>query len=138
MKTFQQQLAETAYQDVTAVKGKDEAYRKKYATMAHKLPILIHTAGLAQAVAFVQARGSDAQTELLDQVSRAIDLSSIKNGDDMARESRNAPLATYMLLTRRAMAALLWYKRFVESILKIALSDIEDEDRESESPEETS
>lgn len=127
MQTFQQHLAETAYTDVLKVKGEPEAYRKKYATMAHKLPMLIHTAGLAQAIVFVQARGHSAQTDLLDQVAGAIRIPDISNGSDFAQRSREASLSDYMLLTRRTLDALLWYKRFVESILKLLPGDGDDD-----------
>lgn len=122
MQTRQQRLAKQAYTHVSEV---TEAEKQKYGTMAHKLPILIRTAGLAQALAFVQARGSQAQHKLLDHLAEAIEM-DIQNGSALAEQSREAPLAQYILLTQRVMAALVWYKRFVESLLKVEQRDADD------------
>lgn len=123
MATLQQKLAKQAYKDVTAVDGKDAAYKKKYGTMALKLPILIRTSGLAQALAFVQARGNEAQQLLLDHLAQALGLA---DGDQLAARSREEELEAYIYLTDRVMAALVWYKRFAESILKVTPVDASD------------
>lgn len=108
---------------------KDKATRKKYGGMAHKLPILIHDAGLAQAVAFVQSRDNQPQQQLLDDLARTVGLA---DGAALADRSRTAPLAGYMLLTRRALAALVWYKRFAESVLDVSQADAADDDDRGE------
>lgn len=123
MTTRQQQMALSAYDRVTAVEGQRPDYRQKYGTMAHKLPLLIHTAGLAQALAFVESRNEDAHTQLLQHLAETIDHAGIHHGRELAARSRAAELDEYMLLTRRVLAALVWYKRFVESILKIEQPD---------------
>jgi CRISPR-associated protein Cmr5 len=84
--------------------------------MAHKLPVLIRTAGLAQALAFVQARGKNAHKKLLDDLATVI---SAQNGETLATTSRTAPLPDYMRLTQHALAALLWFKRFAQSVLEV-------------------
>jgi len=38
--------------------------------------------------------------------------------------SREVGITAYMSLTRQVMAALLWYKRFAQSILDIKASDV--------------
>lgn len=146
--TLQQRMAITGYEKVEAFRnqhpsdsGIDEAARKKYGTMAHKLPILIHTAGLTQALAFVQSRGSGEQRLLLDHVAVALQLPGITTGDQLATRSREAELPEYMLLTRRTLAALVWYKRFAESVLKVGQGDQDEDDgpvatSEAESPVE--
>lgn len=127
MTTRQQQMALSAYDRVTAVEGQRPDYRQKYGTMAHKLPLLIHTAGLAQALAFVESRDKDPHmqphTQLLQHLAETVDHAGIHHGRDLAARSRAAELDEYMLLTRRVLAALVWYKRFVESILKIEQPD---------------
>ena len=85
----------------------------KYGSMAHRLPILIRTAGLAQAVGFVESRGDDSQKLLLQHVSRVVSV------DNLGEASRKANLQEYMRLTRDVMAALVWYKRFAESVLGV-------------------
>ncbi|WP_420632379.1 type III-B CRISPR module-associated protein Cmr5 [Candidatus Leptofilum sp.] len=120
MQTIQQQLAKQAHTHIQTITQTD---RQKYATMAHKLPILIRSAGLIQALGFVQARGSHPQTLLLDHVALAIQVGGITDGDSLVNESRNAPLEQYIFLTKRVMMALLWYKRFVESEFGISARD---------------
>jgi len=55
MQTLDQQYSASAYEQVLSIK-KEKDY-KKYGAMAHKLPVLIHTAGLVQALEFVNSRG---------------------------------------------------------------------------------
>ncbi|MDQ3012023.1 MAG: type III-B CRISPR module-associated protein Cmr5 [Acidobacteriota bacterium] len=113
------------------------------------MPVLIRTAGLAQALAFVDARGSEAHKLLLAHLAQLVFMtapSELKEKLMSARDeraklecyrefllerSRAAELEEYRTLTQRAMAALLWYKRFAQSVLEIKLSDTQ---RELDSP----
>lgn len=127
MPTLQQRMATTAYERVMTIAPQGEREKKRYGTMAHKLPILIHTAGLAQALAFVEARQVPQQLTLLDHLATTVALPGINNRQELTRRSREAELADYMLLTRRTLQALLWYKRFAESILNVKARDEADE-----------
>jgi CRISPR-associated protein Cmr5 len=115
MQTLDQQYSATAYKQVLAIK-EDNEY-KKYGAMAHKLPILIHTAGLVQALEFVHSRGKPVQKRLLDHL--AIAVIGQGNADTLLQTVRDASLSGYMRLTRQILAALLWYKRFAQSILDV-------------------
>ncbi len=117
MQTRDQILATAAFQRVEAIlNGKPPEYRKKYGSMAHTLPVLIRTAGLAQALAFVEARGDEAQRQLMDDLARTL---TFTDGNALANQSRKAPLREYMILSQRAIAALLWFKRFAQSVLNV-------------------
>jgi CRISPR-associated protein Cmr5 len=99
--------------------------RKKYGSMAHKLPVLVHTAGLAQAIAFVSSRGDKAHEALLTDLAATVGYK-----DDVKRfmnDSRNLAFYEYMRLSQKVMAALLWYKRFAESVLEVQPGDEADE-----------
>lgn len=140
MQTLSQTYAMDAYQRVqqvcekhpdTTEKGKK--YQKKYGTMAHKLPILIHTAGLVQALAFVMAKssGTPAWRQYLEDV--AFTANEKSNAKQLLEKSQQAGLNEYILLTRQVSQAALWYKRFAESILKIEASEqLDEEDEEDE------
>ncbi|MGB4459886.1 MAG: type III-B CRISPR module-associated protein Cmr5 [Bacillota bacterium] len=66
MQTRDQKYAVEVFKQVSELADSPEvAKRRKYGSMAHRLPILIRTAGLAQAVSFVESRGDDAQKLLL-------------------------------------------------------------------------
>jgi len=119
MQTRDQKLAAAVYERVAYFKedpDKKDSYRTAYGSMAHKLPVLIRTAGLAQALAFVQARGKDAHKDLLNDLAHVI---NAEDGEKLATRSRTAPLPDYMRLTQHALAALLWFKRFAQSVLEV-------------------
>ncbi len=116
MLTRDQYYATTVYAQVESVAGASDAFRKKYGGLAHKLPVLIRTAGLAQALAFVNARGEDAGKRLLQHLAEALDLA---NQDTLLKRAREDDLNKYIYLTQQALAALLWYKRFAQSVLDV-------------------
>lgn len=128
MQTRKQEYASSAFEQVSALKKtsetqKDpEAYRKSYGSMAHKLPVLIRTAGLAQALEFVQSRGKDEHKKLLGHLEQTV-LPNRASGETLLDRSRKAHLGEYMRLSRNCLSALLWYKRFAESVLGVKLGD---------------
>lgn len=116
MQTREQEYAIKVYDQVSkAVKSPE--YRDQYGSMAHQLPVLVRSAGLAQALAFVAARGKQAHKDLLNDLAQVL---GYENGTTLAEASRRADLMTYMLLTERVLAALVWYKRFAQSVLDVA------------------
>jgi CRISPR-associated protein Cmr5 len=118
MKTLQQHMAVSALDRVKAFKGNATAEAQdKYSTMARKLPVLILSAGLVEALAFVESRGDNAQTRLLDDVAHTVNWPGATSAETLAERSRTAELGEYMLLTRRVIDALTWYKRYAESVL---------------------
>ncbi len=126
MQTRDQQYAIAAHKHVTWIKENvnDEKQRKSYGAMSHKLPILIRTTGLAQALVFVEARGNDQHKKLLADLATSINLGSKKELLDLTIA---AQLSQYIYLTQQMLAALLWYKRFAQSILGVDASDSGDE-----------
>jgi CRISPR-associated protein Cmr5 len=116
MRTRSQKNASTAFAQVRAVLDSGEAAKTKYGSMAHKLPVLIRTAGLAQALEFVESRGDESQKLLLDHLAVAVGAGSRA---EYLRRSRDYELGQYIRLTQESLAALLWYKRFVQSVLKV-------------------
>jgi len=119
MKTLEQEFAEQVYNKTVAFgdahpQGNKE--RDQYGGMAHKLPILVRTAGLAEALAFVQSRGKDGHKSLLEDLAQVVTSSGT---DNFMQQSRGAGLQEYMYLTRRTMLALKWFKRFAQSALDV-------------------
>lgn len=113
MKTREQKYASRVY-DIILKKTSlnTQAEKNKYGSIAHKLPILIRRAGLAQALEFVNTR-KDAQQEILG------DLASVIDCPELLDRSREAEIEEYMFLTEQCLAALLWFKRAVQSIWDI-------------------
>ncbi|MHB8597021.1 MAG: type III-B CRISPR module-associated protein Cmr5 [Ktedonobacteraceae bacterium] len=121
MITRDQKFAVDAYEKVSKVAEHKKDERDSYGSMAHKLPILIHTAGLAQALEFVSSRGKPAQTQLIKDIAETIGIKGL-----LPERARAAELREYMYLTEQVMAALLWYKRFAQSVLGVDTSIEED------------
>lgn len=134
LRTRDQRFAAAAYERVAAVgknfvKGSKE--RQYYGSMAHKLPVLIRTAGLAQALAFVhsKATGGDEGTRRTAYQRLLADLAGTVNrgmsDKDLVERSREADFLEYLHLTQQVLAALLWYKRYAESVLGVVAGDEE-------------
>jgi CRISPR-associated protein Cmr5 len=121
MQTRDQKYAVAIAEQVQQVKEDDKATYRKYGVMCHKLPILIHTAGLAQALAFVESRKEPIYKTFLTHLGDTV------GEKDVAIKARTVELNDYMRLTAQIMAALVWYKRFAQSILGVDVSDVDDE-----------
>lgn len=113
MQTRSQKFAVDVFPRVEAQQGADKTHKTQYGGMAYKLPILILSAGLAQALAFADSRGKGGAQVLLQ------DLAQTLQQDDLLKFSRQANLREYRRLTQEALEALLWYKRFAQSVLKV-------------------
>jgi CRISPR-associated protein Cmr5 len=118
MQTRDQKYATIVHDQVSRIENQ-EGY-KQYGAMAHKLPILIRTAGLTQALEFVNTRGKGLQKQLLEDLAITVEQNDTAN---LLKSVRSANLSEYMSLTQHIMAALLWYKRFAQSILKVDASE---------------
>src|SRR5258706_16349783 len=109
--TRDQKYAIAAFGKVSAI---NEEKRNSYGSTAHQLPILIRTSGLAQALAFVEGKKQTGCKQLLEDIQV-----TIGSERPLAEYAREASLREYMLLTRQVLDALLWYKRFSQSVMGI-------------------
>lgn len=123
MQTRDQKYAMDIYNRVKSVKETNpKDFCDSYGSMAHKLPILIRTAGLAQALAFVEARAEGQKSGALKRLMSDLAETLHKSGT-LTEVARTSPLSEYMFLTQQTMAALLWYKRFAQSVLDVQASN---------------
>lgn len=122
MQTRDQKYAATIIDQVSEMNNNTRLAQKQYGAMAHRLPILIRIAGLAQALEFVWSRGRDTQRLLLTHIAKAV-YGEETNVQELLSRSRDAQLGEYMHLTQEVMAALVWYKRFAQSVLKVEVTD---------------
>ena len=124
MQTREQVYATSVFECVERRKNSYASEGKnKYGSMAHKLPVLIRSAGLAQALAFADTR-KDEQKELLKDLSGVL---GYETPNDLVTHVRRAKITEYMLLTEHALAALLWFKRYAQSVLDVT-SDVQPND----------
>lgn len=120
MLTREQQYAVDVFARVEAfgkLHPKGSTACDKYGAMAHKLPVLVRSAGLAQALAFVDARGDEAHKQLLADLAGTVGCADART---LVAQSRTLAFPQYMRLAQKVMAALLWYKRFAQSVLDVA------------------
>lgn len=93
---------------------------KKYGALALNAPTLIRTAGLAQAVAFYEAKNEPHHKRFLQHLEDELrEIQVLPNGDGLRHHAVNCDLTTYMRLTRETLALCQWHKRFSQSVLKV-------------------
>ena len=108
-RTREQRMAEAAFLRVEErTKGSGAT---EYLSFANSFPSLIHSCGLVQAVSFAQAKGKD---DLLKDLAAVLG----KPLDELTVKSRTKPLSPYMLLSREALAAAGWLKRYAQALIK--------------------
>lgn len=114
--TLEQQRAAMAFKDVQEIADQED--RELYGSMAQKLPALIRSAGLCQALHFVKSRKNKEPLQkllrhLAGQLKRVDP--DIKDVDSLCDKARKADLAHYVWLTREALATISWYGRLARS-----------------------
>lgn len=123
------QRAQAAHTHVKAVKSAHpdgDDFARSYGALCHKLPILVHQAGLPAALHFVAARGKPGQRELLKHLAEQVKASGLTRGEafgDLLSAVRLADLAQLQGLTREVQRCLLWYKRCAQVELNVDAAD---------------
>lgn len=97
-------------------RGKSFGKKKEYGSLAHKLPVLILQNGLAQATGFLLAKGEKQRQALLDDLAHLL---GSADGKAFHEKVIKADVTQTMLLTRRALEAAGWLKRYVQGVLKV-------------------
>ncbi len=115
-------VAQAAYQRVSA--REDATFKKEYGALLHKLPGMILQNGLAQATGFLLAKskGTDAHRAVLDdlrQVLQATGVTNTASAELLHQAVIAADLAQTLLLTRRALEASGWLKRYAQGVLRV-------------------
>ncbi|MDQ8975264.1 type III-B CRISPR module-associated protein Cmr5 [Acinetobacter johnsonii] len=114
-----QRYALKAYPKIDFRKGKD--IEAKYRTIALDFPTLVLQGGLAQAVGFLLAKNNPEHQAYLEDLAEVL---NIPTNDQNIRRQRlhhnviYADIAEYQLLTRKALEASAWLKRYTQSLLK--------------------
>lgn len=103
IRTKEQQMAQAAFE---RVQGRSSGF-EEYSSFALAFPALVHSCGLAQALAFAQAKG---RTDYLSDLENVLG-----EGGDLCTRSREAELMEYMRLSRRALMASSWIKRYCQA-----------------------
>lgn len=110
------QRAQLAFNHVSTYSDASDRETQKYGSMVLKLPVLIHTEGLAAALHFVAARSHPHQRIILDHLAVQLELDG---ATALLAQTRAADLARTRWLTREIQRCLGWYKTFVRSELRV-------------------
>jgi CRISPR-associated protein Cmr5 len=132
--TLEQQRAAMAFEHLKKVTAEKD--RKLYGAMALKLPALIRSAGLCQALHFVKSRGKGPLNTLLEhlgkQMARVDD--GITGMDSFCEKARESDLSHYVWLSREALASVSWYGRLARSEWGIVPGEEEVEEGKAKVP----
>jgi CRISPR-associated protein Cmr5 len=109
--TSSQRMAQSAYERTKREQSED------YLSFARSFPALIHTCGLAQAVVFAKAKGQDTYLSNLEAVLRSV--GRISDSNDLDSEARTASASAYVQISRDALKAASWLKRYAEVVSKV-------------------
>jgi CRISPR-associated protein Cmr5 len=114
--TRSQRLAQAAFPRIqNRMRGLREKAFDEYRSFVKKFPALIHTCGLAQAVAFALAKQENDYIEDLAAVLRECGHPEITSAQTLHERARTQPLSGYLRLSRDAINAASWLKRYVEA-----------------------
>jgi CRISPR-associated protein Cmr5 len=115
--TRSQRLAQAAFPRIQSrMQGLREKAFDEYRSFVKKFPALIHTCGLAQAVAFALAKQENDYIEDLAAVLRDSGHPEITSAQTLHERARTQPLSGYLRLSRDAINAAGWLKRYVEAL----------------------
>lgn len=110
---------DTAGDSATTGAQPAQSQRKEYRSFARAFPTLIHVSGLAQATAFASVKSKGMRHEVLKDLDRVMRQDQDRREDwTVCAESRAVGSAEYRLLTREAIAAALWLKRYAEALIE--------------------
>ena len=112
VQTNSQKMAQTAYYRIRARQPGSE-----FVSFAREFPSLVHTCGLAQAIAFAKAKKKHHSEYLEDlaAVLTSIGHSEADSIDNLERATREHAVPAYVRLSRNALQAAGWLKRYVEA-----------------------
>lgn len=116
IQTNTQKMAQAAYASVTHRIQPGKAVRDKYVTFARSFPSLLHSCGLAQAIAFAKAKGHGEYLEDLAVILRAVGHAEAETAASLESASREYPVLAYIRLSRSTLQAAGWMKRYVEDV----------------------
>lgn len=117
VRTTGQKMALEAYKRINDRSSKQKL-SKEFRSFAREFPSLVHSCGLAQAVAFALAKGGH-QLEYADDLAGVLEAAVHRDANTaqaLANQTRSLSVIPYLRLSRDALAAAVWLKRYVEAI----------------------
>ena len=100
---------ELAYPLIEKIKGTET--EAKYRTLALTFPTMIMQSGLAQAIGFLMAKDEAHHQKMLAH------LKTLLNDNNLYSQVLQSDITTYQKLTRDAIEATSWLKRYTQALL---------------------
>ncbi len=116
MKTYEQKMANLAYECVKDVKN--ESFKKDYKSLVRRIPAMISNNGLLTTVAFLNSKGKGHHKAVLNHLSKWLQYEN--NKKDLLNFLLDCEFSDYMYYTKEAIKFSIWLKRIAEG-------EIEDE-----------
>jgi CRISPR/Cas system CMR-associated protein Cmr5 small subunit len=118
--TRQQRWSTEAHKAVLRFKDSPEKEKAKLNTACRKMPSLIQTSGLIQALVFIESR--DDGKRFCDDLAKVYDPKlgdkPYKPGDEprdrLRQKAQKADLAEYLALSRDLINVSIWFRRFAQ------------------------
>ncbi len=116
---IEQGRAKFAYDSVNEIAQDANAdLKKKYKSGAKKLPVLIKTNGLAQALAFINNR-DDGNEKLYGMIYEWLNHKQlVEDNTELVDAVIDKPSNEYRRITTETLALLNWVRRFVDGLMK--------------------
>jgi CRISPR-associated protein Cmr5 len=115
--TKSQKMAQAAYALVRRrVDSEKKGLPEKYASFARLFPSLVHSCGLAQAVAFARAKEHGQYLDDLADVLNKAGHAEATSAGNVERATREHSVSAYIRLSRSALQAAGWLKRYAEAV----------------------
>ena len=117
---IEQGRAAFAYDCVREIaQNAEEDLKKKYKSGAKKLPVLIKTNGLGQALAFIKKRdpGNEKLYDLIGKWLACKKLVELGGNIDLVDAVISKPSNEYRRITTETLALLNWVRRFVDGLM---------------------
>jgi len=111
LRTNSQKMAQAAYERIRA-RNPD----REFTSFARSFPTLVHSCGLAQAIAFAKAKGHASYLEDLAVVLNAIGHEEADTAQRLECATREHAVPAYIRLSRSTLQAAGWMKRYVEAV----------------------
>ena len=114
--TRQQKWSLKAFEMVSSVKSDHRKVDKaKYKTFSLKMPSLIQTSGLIQALVFIESRGGDGKA-FCDDLAAVYSSAGGKSLDreSLRKQAQEAGLQDYLALTENMIHVAVWFRRFAQ------------------------
>lgn len=92
-------------------KMQNATFEAKYRTLALNFPTMIMQSGLAQAIGFLMAKGKDEHKIILGHIEK------ILGRPNLHVDILSSDIKQYQLLTRQALDATAWLKRYTQALL---------------------